>query len=220
IELFYFIKEHLNICEYIAFICDSCGITFTDKTMFVQHQQTCLKAIISCPLWKFGCDAKILRETLQEHIDASTVDHLQMIADQLTSLIDAQNNFRYQQQQQQQQQDPVLSLPFNQQGQQKNLTSATLTMTQNSSILALQNDLLKQKQLIEQLHNENKSLSLKLKQRDDLLSQTRVDLKLSQADFLDLRKEFELSKTFIHDNGIYLWKIERINQKLNDAVNG
>ncbi|CAF0897736.1 unnamed protein product [Didymodactylos carnosus] len=210
-------QEHLNTCKYVVLICDSCDSTFTDTSVFEQHQQTCLKAIILCPLWKFGCDTKVSREALYEHTQKASADHVQIIADQLTSLINTQNRL------QQQKQRPEVYLQqysIQKQQQQQNLSSSALTMTQNSTILSLQNDLLKQSQLIEQLRNENKSLSSTLGKRDDLLSQTRVDLQLRRSDLLELRKEFELSKTFLHVNGTYLWKIDGVSQKFNDAKNG
>ena len=78
----------------------------------------------------------------------------------------------------------------------------------SNDIKHLQNELMKQTQIIDQLRCEQKSLQSMLIKREKDLTRISVDLQLFKGELCQLKKEFELSKSFIHNDGTYLWRIK------------
>ncbi|CAF4645297.1 unnamed protein product [Rotaria sp. Silwood1] len=191
-------KEHLQVCTFQHIQCEYCAITFTNHVLYEQHDRICPKALVSCPLKKFGCNTQIRREALQDHISSSSVEHLQILADICSSF--------------QNQAITTYSQPLS-------IQSTAISTSENLDIKSLQNELIKQTQIIEQLRLEQKSLQSMLIKRERDLTRVSVDLQLFKGDLCQLKKEFELSKSFIHNDGTYLWRIDNIQQSFRNAKN-
>jgi hypothetical protein len=83
----------------------------------------------------------------------------------------------------------------------------------------LRDKLDKQDQIIEQLRFEQKSLKTMLNKREQDLERACVNVQLLKGELCDLRKEFQLSKTYIHSDGTYLWRIDNIQELFFNAKN-
>ncbi|CAF1012763.1 unnamed protein product [Rotaria sordida] len=191
-------KEHLQICTFQRIQCEYCSITFTNQVLYEQHYRICPKALVSCPLKKFGCDTQIRREDLEDHILSSSVEHLQILADICSSF---------------QNQSITTNL------QPLSIHTIPTSISENLDVKSLQNELIKQTQMIEQLRLEQKSLQSMLIKRERDLTRVSVDLQLFKGELCQLKKEFELSKTYIHNDGTYLWRIDNIQQLFRNAKN-
>ncbi|CAF5156017.1 unnamed protein product, partial [Rotaria sp. Silwood1] len=99
----------------------------------------------------------IRREALQDHILSSSVEHLQILADICSSF--------------QNQAITTYSQPLSMQ-------STAISTSENLDIKSLQNELIKQTQIIEQLRLEQKSLQSMLIKRERDLTRVSVDLQL------------------------------------------
>ncbi|CAF2922694.1 unnamed protein product [Rotaria sp. Silwood2] len=191
-------KEHLQVCTFQRIQCEHCSITFTNRDLYEQHDRVCPKALVSCPLKTIGCDTQIRREALQDHIISSSIEHLQILAD-VCSLFQNQSIPTYSQ--------PSSIHP---------ISSSTI---ENFDIKSLQHELIKQTEVIEQLRLEQKSLQSMLIKRERDLTRVSVDLQLFKGELCQLKKEFELSKSYIHNDGTYLWRIDNIQQSFRNAKN-
>ncbi|CAF4301539.1 unnamed protein product, partial [Rotaria sp. Silwood2] len=140
----------------------------------------------------------IRREALQDHIISSSIEHLQILAD-VCSLFQNQSIPTYSQ--------PSSIHP---------ISSSTI---ENFDIKSLQHELIKQTEVIEQLRLEQKSLQSMLIKRERDLTRVSVDLQLFKGELCQLKKEFELSKSYIHNDGTYLWRIDNIQQSFRNAKN-
>ncbi|CAF0816201.1 unnamed protein product [Rotaria sp. Silwood1] len=79
--------NHLQVCTLEGLQCEQCSLTFIDRFLYEQHGQLCPKALISCPLKKFGCDIQVLPESIHHHIESSLVQHIVLLADSFSSFI-------------------------------------------------------------------------------------------------------------------------------------
>ena len=80
-----------------SFTCPSCG-ELTDlpdiqrgSNTSKRHNLICPNAEVACPLAAAGCGEKIVREALGEHIQNSTVKHIQLLWERLLKLQQMQN---------------------------------------------------------------------------------------------------------------------------------
>lgn len=94
-----------------------------------------------------------------------------------------------------------------------------VSTSESFDVRSLQNELLKQNQIIEQLRLEQKSLQSMLIKRERDLTRISVELQLSKGELCQLKKEFELSKSLIHNDGTYLWRIDNVQQLFRNAKN-
>ncbi|CAF1088205.1 unnamed protein product [Adineta ricciae] len=78
-------KDHLQTCQHERFQCECCSTVFIQRLAYEQHSSLCPKALVSCPLNQFGCTIQLPRENLANHVLSSSVEHLQIIANALTS---------------------------------------------------------------------------------------------------------------------------------------
>lgn len=93
------------------------------------------------------------------------------------------------------------------------------SISEPSNVQVLKNQLIQQNQIIDQLRSEEQSLQSMLLKRERDLTRVSVELQLFKGELCQLRKEFELSKSFVHNDGTYLWRIENIQQLLRNAKN-
>ncbi|CAF0872261.1 unnamed protein product [Rotaria sordida] len=135
---------------------------------------------------------------LEDHILSSSVEHLQILADICSSF---------------QNQSITTNL------QPLSIHTIPTSISENLDVKSLQNELIKQTQMIEQLRLEQKSLQSMLIKRERDLTRVSVDLQLFKGELCQLKKEFELSKTYIHNDGTYLWRIDNIQQLFRNAKN-
>lgn len=77
----------------------------------------------------------------------------------------------------------------------------------------------KQARLIEHLSLEQKSLQSMLLKREQELARACVGVQLCKGDLCELKKDMENCKTFIHNDGTYLWRISNINELFRNAKN-
>ena len=96
---------------------------------------------------------------------------------------------------------------------------SVLTTIDNSVNKCLRDKLDKQDQIIEQLHLEQKSLKSMVNKREQDLERACVNVQLLKGELCDLQKEFQLSKTYIHNDGTYLWRIDNIHEVFFNAKN-
>ena len=79
-----------------SFTCPSCG-ELTDlpdiqhASNSKRHNLVCPNAEVACPLAAAGCSEKIARASLSEHIQNSTVKHVQLLWERLLKLQQMQN---------------------------------------------------------------------------------------------------------------------------------
>ncbi|CAF3302025.1 unnamed protein product [Rotaria socialis] len=191
-------KEHLQVCTFQRIQCEFCAIHFTNRLSYEQHYQLCPKVLISCPLKKYGCDSQIRRESLEDHVVSSSVEHLKILAGMFSSV--------------QNQPMPIYSQPVS-------IHSFSTSISENGIIQSVKNELIQQNQIIEQLRLEEKSLQSKLLKRERDLTRVSVELQLFKGELYQLRKEFELSKSSVHNDGTYLWRIDNIQQLFRNAKN-
>ncbi|CAF3876571.1 unnamed protein product [Rotaria magnacalcarata] len=158
----------------------------------------CPKVLISCPLKKYGCDTQIRRESLEDHVVSSSVEHLKILAEMFSSV--------------QNQSMPIYSQPLS-------IHSFPTSISENGIIQSLKNELIQQNQIMEQLRLEEKSLQSKLLKRERDLTRVSIELQLLKGELCQLRKEFEVSKSSVHNDGTYLWRIDNIQQLFRNAKN-
>jgi hypothetical protein len=48
------------MCQFERFQCECCSTTFTNRLSAEQHYPLCPKAVVSCPLSKFGCNIRVI----------------------------------------------------------------------------------------------------------------------------------------------------------------
>ncbi len=94
-----------------------------------------------------------------------------------------------------------------------------LSALENPDLKSFQTELAKQARIIEQLCVEQKSLQSMLMKREQELARACVGVQLCKGELCDLRKEVDLSKTLIHNDGTYLWRIPNINELFRNAKN-
>ena len=56
---FFSIKDHLKMCAFEHLQCEYCSTSFNNRLLYEQHYHTCPKALVPCPLSKFGCNAQV-----------------------------------------------------------------------------------------------------------------------------------------------------------------
>ena len=53
------LQTHLPLCTYEDLQCRDCSMTFTHRLLYEQHARLCPKAIVPCPLSRFGCETQV-----------------------------------------------------------------------------------------------------------------------------------------------------------------
>jgi hypothetical protein len=94
-----------------------------------------------------------------------------------------------------------------------------MSTTENPDMKSLQNQLAKQAQIIEQLCVDQKSLQSMLMKREQELARACVGVQLCKGELCELKKDIEVSKTLIHNDGTYLWRITNIHELFRNAKN-
>ena len=78
-------------------------------------------------------------------------------------------------------------------------------------------ELARQGRLIEQLFLEQKSLHSMLLKREQELARACVGVQLCKGELCELKQDVENSKTLIHNDGTYLWRISNISELFRNA---
>ncbi|XP_035665772.1 TNF receptor-associated factor 2-like [Branchiostoma floridae] len=88
-------KDHLFICPQVPVNCDFCGKKKIPRAQLQQHQDEdtgdCKRLKVACRFAKVGCQAKLEREKLNDHIAKNHVDHLNHLLDNHLTLMEKVN---------------------------------------------------------------------------------------------------------------------------------
>ena len=73
-------ENHITVCPNIAVFCPyDCGVLIARKDVEL-HARSCGKTEVDCDFKEFGCNMKVTRKYLQEHVVMSTSEHLVLVA--------------------------------------------------------------------------------------------------------------------------------------------
>lgn len=73
-------ENHIIACPNIAVLCPyDCGVLVARRDVDV-HARSCGKTEVNCDFEEFGCEMKVLRMYLQDHVVQSTSEHLVLVA--------------------------------------------------------------------------------------------------------------------------------------------
>jgi len=98
-------------------------------------------------------------------------------------------------------------------------STSNQSITDNQDIKFLQKEFAKQAQIIEKLCLEQKSLQSMLIKREQELARACVGVQLCKGELCELKKDIEISKTLIHNDGTYIWRITNIHELFRNAKN-
>ncbi|CAF1471385.1 unnamed protein product [Rotaria sordida] len=189
---------HLQMCTFEHFQCQYCSISFTDRLLYKQHYRTCRKALVSCPYKKFGCNVEIHQEALDYHILMSSVKHLQLVNNFISSF-----------------ENQSLTTCLQSLSTFSHITSTT----ENSNIQLLEKEVVEQAKIIEELHLEEKFLHSNNNKFEQITRNLyeRFNVESSEDELNETRKEHALSSLFNSNNKTYLWYIDHIEELLKNT---
>eukprot|EP00731_Ephydatia_muelleri_P025178 Em0017g261a len=79
--------KHLKVCPNIMVRCAKTGcMASVARKDLKDHSSICPKATIKCPYLKIGCQFVSLREKMDDHINSSTTDHLDLAMGEIVKL--------------------------------------------------------------------------------------------------------------------------------------
>ncbi|UJR10388.1 hypothetical protein I4U23_014593 [Adineta vaga] len=182
-------KNHLETCQFERFQCECCSTTFPQRLAYEQHYVICPKALVSCPLSQFGCNVQLLREDLSNHVLSSSVEHLQIIANVLST----------------HQTEPQILSP--------------LSVSNPIELNSLKTELLRCTQFHEQFRSEQQSHQAMLMKHERDVSRALVNSQLNKGDICTLEKKVPSLKSSNHNDGTYVWIIENIQDLFRNAKN-
>ena len=78
--------HHIEVCDFASFICEYCGERVR-RSQLEAHNRSCPCIPKLCPLSELGCTkTAMVDKKLQEHIEESALQHIELIASQLKHL--------------------------------------------------------------------------------------------------------------------------------------
>ncbi|CAF0992860.1 unnamed protein product [Adineta steineri] len=194
-------KDHLQTCQFERFQCECCLTSFAHRLSYEEHYSLCPKALVACPFSQFGCNTQIPRETLRDHVISSSVEHLQMIADILSTI------------------QTESTSTTSQASAGSSSSTATTVVSEKSEIKSLKTELIRLTQINEHLCTEQKSYQSMLTKHERDVNRALVNSQLNKGDICNLEKKIPSLKSYNYNDGTYVWIIENIQDLFHNAKN-
>lgn len=185
------IKEHVDQCEFERFQCKLCSVSLNSRFLYDEHLKICPKAKVFCPLKKLGCRDEVRRNFFRS--------------------FNFLGNFQIQIERELLREHVVSSFVEHFQ-----LISDAFSSSPARIEIEKANE---ENETLEQIRTEQKTLRALLLKREQELTKSRVDLQLYKGEICQLKKELELTKSLMSDDGTFLWKIENVQQLILNAKN-
>ncbi|CAF0790707.1 unnamed protein product [Rotaria sordida] len=230
------LKNYQNHLEQLhnQYRCLYCNEIFTSLTLMNQHKETkCPQMMVNCNLQSYGCNELVLRCNLSEHyLGEMHQKTLVLYALQLVSKLTEENQKIACSDMHDERK--IIDLPskvttalsttlvtdeYNAQQEYINEMVNTLSdgiVTLNDDLQRLSSESLQQSQLIEMTSQSLTQLKTSCEESNVGLNAFNTNMSILQQDYFSLKHKIEETQSISYD-GILIWKITNIQEKMIDA---
>ncbi|CAF3396335.1 unnamed protein product [Rotaria sp. Silwood1] len=190
-------RDHFQVWTFENLQCDYCSKFITNRLLNEQYYEICPKAPVSCPLKKFDCNIQILRESIQDHIASSLIEHIVLLPNGVSLFINQSMSIAHQ---------PLCTI---------SLPKLSIEKTNNKFF---ENKSLNQDQINEQIRLQ-KYLRSQIKQlikEEYYIINSGVNVKLYKNELYKLQQQYALSR-FLTNKETYLWYINNLQEIFQNA---
>eukprot|EP00058_Branchiostoma_floridae_P007018 XP_002592506.1 hypothetical protein BRAFLDRAFT_68997 [Branchiostoma floridae] len=213
-------KDHLFICPQVPVNCDFCGKKKIPRAQLQQHQDEdtgdCKRLKVACRFAKVGCQAKLEREKLNDHIAKNHVDHLNHLLDNHLTLMEKVNLLKQNPQAQHMQQAMASK---QEEMRHKYVAMETRVATFEGIVAVLNREIEKCSATIEAYERQRRqdreiieSIERKMKSQERIIA--LKDVALAEQDLRITSLEMTSYDATL------LWKIQDFTRKRHDAITG